>query len=116
MSAVLIADPPQAYAAWQAGQLQVAAAAPGQAQGEAVFQAACAKCHAVRGTAAAGHDGPDLTHLMSRTTLAAGPSPNTLGALEGWVANPQATKPGARMPAALLDGPQLQSVGAIWRR
>ena len=112
MSAVLIADPPEVYAAWQAGQLQAAANAPDQTQGAAVFQKACAKCHAVRGTPAAGHDGPDLTHLMSRTTLAAGAMPNTLGALEGWIANPQGTKPGALMPAVLLDGPQLQSVSA----
>ena len=54
--------------------------------------------------------GPDLTHLMSRATLAAGTVPNTIGGLSGWIGNPQALKPGARMPKTYLSGPQLSAV------
>jgi len=108
MSAVVIAESPAAYAAWQVHQRALAAA--DASQGRAVFSQACAKCHAVRGTDAKGPDGPDLTHLMTRASLAAGAVPNTLGALEGWIANPQGVKPGAQMPATHLTGPQLQAV------
>jgi cytochrome c oxidase subunit 2 len=110
MGLTVIAEPAAAFAAWRSGQRR--AAPPAQGEGPAVFARRCAKCHAVRGTDAAGPDGPDLTHLMSRRTLAAGAAPNTLGGLEGWIANPQGVKPGALMPAAFLTGPQLQSVAA----
>jgi cytochrome c oxidase subunit 2 len=49
---------------------------------------------------------------MSRATLAAGTVPNTLSGLEGWIANPQALKPGARMPATDLSGPELGQLTA----
>jgi cytochrome c oxidase subunit 2 len=110
MSAVVIAEPMADFRAWQAGQLKAATGQSGE--GRALFEGRCAKCHAVRGTSATGALGPDLTHLMSRGAIAAGAAPNTLGALEGWVANPQGIKPGALMPASYLTGPQLQSVAA----
>ena len=72
----------------------------------------CANCHAVRGTEFAGRAGPDLTHLASRVTLAAGTMPNTRGDLAAWVADPQRAKPGNRMPTVPMTGPQLQSVVA----
>ena len=58
--------------------------------GRQVFQAHCAVCHAIRGSDAAGILGPDLSHLMSRRTLAAGFLANTPGNLAGWIADPQA--------------------------
>jgi cytochrome c oxidase subunit 2 len=39
-----------------------------------------------------------LGEVASRRTLAAGLLPNTPGHLGGWIANPQALKPGSRMP------------------
>ena len=42
---------------------------------------------------------PDLTHLMSRQTLAAGMVPNTPEELRRWVDDPQQIKPGCLMPA-----------------
>jgi cytochrome c oxidase subunit 2 len=56
----------------------------------------------VRGTPAGGIAGPDLTHVASRRTLAAGAVPNTPGHMAGWIANPQALKPGSRMPPVPL--------------
>jgi cytochrome c oxidase subunit 2 len=105
MAAYVIADPPDVFEAWRQAQTQPVVAAT--SVGAGLFIAHCGDCHAVRGTQATGGGGPDLTHLMSRSTLAAGTVPNTLSGLEGWVANPQALKPGALMPATDLSGPEL---------
>ena len=59
----------------------------------------CVNCHRVRGTPAQGTYAPDLTHLMSRKTLASGMVPNTPENLRRWVADPQQIKPGCLMPA-----------------
>ena len=67
----------------------------------------CVSCHTVRGTAAAGTAGPDLTHLASRATLGAGVSPNDANHLAAWVRNAQALKPGALMPSFSLSDAQL---------
>jgi cytochrome c oxidase subunit 2 len=58
----------------------------------------CASCHQIRGTAAQGLVGPDLTHLASRSTLAADEIPNDPSELAAWIRDPQAIKPGTRMP------------------
>lgn len=100
------------FEAWRAGQRQAARApaAAAAVRGQQVFAAHCAKCHTVRGTKADGRDGPDLTHLMSRSSIAAGTVPNNVGALSGWVANAQAVKPGAHMPAMQLAPEDLHAV------
>ena len=59
---------------------------------------------------AGGSVAPDLTHLMSRGTLAAGLLENTPSALAGWIAQPSAVKPGTQMPDLYLSGPQLSAV------
>lgn len=71
--------------------------------GRRVFERqACVSCHAVKGTVAAGRFGPDLTHLMSRSTIASGIVVNTPDHLLAWIANPNAMKPGVLMPAMHL--------------
>ena len=110
MALYVIADPAPVFEAWRQGQIRPAADAA--SAGEAVFQAHCNKCHTVRGTAATGAAGPDLTHLMSRRTIASGTLPNTRGTIAGWIANPQALKPGSTMPASNLTGPELNAVSA----
>jgi cytochrome c oxidase subunit 2 len=83
------------------------------AVGEQVFTgSACALCHTIRGTGAGGAIGPDLTHLAGRRTLAAGLLPNTPGNLAGWIANPQAIKPGTIMPVVPLQPDQLHNLVA----
>ena len=72
----------------------------------------CINCHAVQGTAANGTFGPDLTHLMSRDTIASGAAPNTEEELRRWVENPDSIKPGSKMPAMGLDKQQLDEVTA----
>ncbi|WP_214414016.1 cytochrome c oxidase subunit II [Sphaerisporangium fuscum] len=109
----IVAQPPDAFAAWLAGQARPAAApARGAAAlGLRVLQsAACASCHTVRGTTANGRIGPDLTHVASRRFLAAGAVPNTRGFLAGWIADSQTIKPGNKMPPQPLPSQQLQAL------
>lgn len=71
----------------------------------------CGDCHAVRGTRADGRLGPDLTHVGSRTTIAAGTFPRNVGTLAGWIASAQHLKPGNRMPSFdRLSGPDLRAI------
>jgi Heme/copper-type cytochrome/quinol oxidases, subunit 2 len=102
MAMHVIADEPAAFQRWIAAQRQ-SAAAPSDtlaARGAQLFQTgACALCHTVRGTAAAGMIGPDLTHVGSRATIAAGTLANTTENLDAWIANAPSLKPGTRMPA-----------------
>jgi cytochrome c oxidase subunit 2 len=79
--------------------------------GQQVFLgSSCVYCHAVEGTNATGDLGPDLTHLASRRTLAAGTVPNNRGNLGGWIVAPHTIKPGSLMPPTQLTGPELQAL------
>ncbi len=92
-----------------AGNTQAAGAAQGinAHDGQLVFeQQACINCHTVAGTVANGRYGPDLTHLMSRGTLAAGAMPNTPENLKAWIDDPSTFKPGSLMPAMHLTDRQ----------
>ncbi len=112
MILTVFADPPDVYERWRKAQL-AAATAPGTDEGrlgEATFIQRCGACHTVRGTRAGGSLGPDLTHLMSRSTIAAGMLPNNAGYLSGWIADPQGQKPGALMPRPDLSGPDLAHI------
>lgn len=98
MAFEVIAVSETAFATWRAAQAQPALAEA--SRGRAVFASVgCGACHSVRGTEANGRMGPDLTHLASRRTLAAGILPNDRQTLERWIDNPDALKPGVRMPA-----------------
>lgn len=102
---------PDDFAKWVAGQRQPAIASAAVARGREVFErAACMNCHAIAGTAATGRFGPDLTHLMSRDTLASGIIPNTRANLRGWIKDPSAFKPGSRMPAMGHDESDLDAL------
>jgi cytochrome c oxidase subunit 2 len=114
MALRVIAEPRAAFETWRSAQQQNATepVTPTAVAGRDLVIARCGACHTVRGTAAGGEMGPDLTHLMSRGMIAAGAAPNTPGALTGWIADPQAIKPGARMPPTWLSGPQLAEARA----
>jgi cytochrome c oxidase subunit 2 len=110
----VVAESPDAFAAWVAHESQNAAVSPPDSlveRGEEVFLgSACVYCHAVRGTAAASDFGPDLTHLASRKTLAAGVLDNNAGNLAAWIVDPQAIKPGNLMPGFNYDADELQAL------
>ncbi len=98
---------------WVAAQRETAAAGASAAEGRMVFETtACLNCHTVRGTVGNGLYGPDLTHLMSRETIAAGAEPNTPERLRAWVRDPNVLKPGALMPAMQLDDRKLDALVA----
>ncbi|HZZ60130.1 MAG TPA: cytochrome c oxidase subunit II [Roseiarcus sp.] len=112
MVLAVFADRPDSFEAWRKDQLRDAPQPNTQetSLGERDFVQHCAACHTVRGTVAEGKLGPDLTHLMSRSTIAAGILPNNPGYLSGWIANPQNLKPGALMPDLDISGPDLASI------
>lgn len=76
----------------------------------------CSSCHNIAGTPASGQVGPDLTHLASRATIAAGTLPMNRGNLYGWVADPQSQKPGNKMPTIGLAPGELHAVVAYLER
>jgi cytochrome c oxidase subunit 2 len=100
---------------WLASQ-EATAAAPSNAeaqQGQQVFgDQPCAACHTVRGTAAIGTAGPDLTHFASRATLGAGVLTNDDQHLSEWIANAQAAKPGNLMPRLDLSADEVRALTA----
>jgi cytochrome c oxidase subunit 2 len=98
MGLLVVAQSEENFERWAASQRAAAPADTVNAQGREAFLSACGYCHTVRGTTAGGRMGPDLTHLASRRALGAGLLLNTPGNLGGWIANPQALKPGTRMP------------------
>jgi cytochrome c oxidase subunit 2 len=67
-------------------------------------------CHSISGTSARGMLGPDLTHLASRQTIAAGTLPNARGHIAGWILDPQNIKPGVLMPQHNLSPDDLQAL------
>jgi cytochrome c oxidase subunit 2 len=103
----VVVDSPSAFDSWLEHERQPAADDPAASAGRSAFLAqSCVNCHRVRGTAAQGGYAPDLTHLMSRQTLASGMVPNTPENLRRWVADPQPIKPGCLMPAFGLSDQQ----------
>jgi cytochrome c oxidase subunit II len=113
MALLVHAVPPAEYEAWAARQRQPAAE-PLDAvvrHGRDVFLGtSCVMCHTISGTTAQARMGPDLTHLASRQTIAAGMFPNNRGHLAGWISDPQSLKPGVNMPANTLPPDDLQAL------
>lgn len=113
MAFMVVVHEPEEFEAWLARE-RLPAPEPveplARAGREVFVGSACAECHTVRGTPADGRDGPDLTHIASRLTLAAGILPNTKGHLGGWIANPQAIKPGNNMPYVPLEAEEFRAL------
>lgn len=109
----VVAETPEEFGRWVKGQQEPAAAVPAaSADRAAFFRLACVNCHTIRGTDARGTFGPDLTHLMSRQTLATGVVPNDHESLLQWVKDPQTIKPGCLMPDFQLSPEELRRVVA----
>jgi cytochrome c oxidase subunit II len=113
MSFEIVAETKEQFAEWLSNQAKssVQPSTPQATRGQQVFMThACVLCHSIRGTSAGSRNGPDLTHLASRATIAAGTLPNTVGNLGGWILNAQSIKPGCRMPPNQLSGSELQDL------
>ena len=101
MQIAVVAERRPQFERWVRTEAQPAAAV---GDGLKVFKEnGCADCHAIRGTDARAQVGPDLTHVASRATLAAGTIPNDRAHLREWIDDPQHVKPGAKMPKLPLS-------------
>jgi cytochrome c oxidase subunit 2 len=110
MGMLVVAESPADYARWEGAQ-RAPAAEPADAlaaEGRRVFESGtCAMCHAVQGTLANAHRAPDLTHVASRSTLAAVALDNTPANRAAWIQDPQRFKPGSNMPPVTLPPEQM---------
>lgn len=115
MALLVIAESPQQYDQW-VSRSRASASEPTDAsaqRGRQVFlESTCAMCHAIGGTPANARHAPDLTHVASRRTLAAGALRNEPSALAAWIVDPQHFKPGANMPANGLPPADLHALVA----
>jgi cytochrome c oxidase subunit 2 len=113
MAMYVDAQQPADFQRWlrsQAAPAQ-AATAPAAQQGQQAFMSdACASCHTIRGTPAKGDVGPDLTHVGSRSTLAALTIPNNPAQLKRWLRDPSQVKPGSLMPDLGLSQRDIDSL------
>lgn len=116
MALHVIAHEPAQFEAWLAAQARPARepADPFLARGRQAFiDQRCGACHTIRGVSRTTSLGPDLTHVGSRLHIAAGTLRNHRGTLGGWIADPQAVKPGVRMPGASgMDGDTLRALAS----
>jgi len=107
----VVVEPAADFEKWAAAQKMNAASDPQLESARNTFLSLnCINCHTVSGTIAKGTFGPDLSHLMSRTTLASGMISNTPGNLHAWVKDPQAIKRGNLMPNMQLNPRELDEV------
>lgn len=113
MAMHVVVHEPEEFISWQAAARRWARTPTDTlaARGQEVFMAGrCVLCHAIAGTPAGSRVGPDLTHVASRRTLAAGTLPNTRGNLAAWITDPQGIKPGANMPPNALSPADLDAL------
>ena len=109
----VIVETPEDFEKWLANQKRPAMDVVSVAEGRRVFETtACVDCHTVVGTNARGKFGPDLTHLMTRATIASGAATNTQENLRLWIKEPDAIKPGSLMPAMQLSEQEIDAVTA----
>jgi len=106
-------DSPQQFNQWVQQQRMPTLNNDAVAEGRRIFETtSCVNCHAVSGTVADGRFGPDLTHLMSRDTIASGAAPNNRENLRAWIQDPDSIKPGSLMPAMQLSEKDMDALTA----
>lgn len=99
MAFAAVAMEPVEFEAWLDMRSRPSTGVRSNADGRALFERErCGDCHRVDGMQAQSTKGPDLSHLGSRLTIAAGQMNNDTEALARFIANPRALKPGANMP------------------
>jgi cytochrome c oxidase subunit II len=109
----VVVEPRAEFEKWLNDQKQTATQDATVAAGRHVFETqSCINCHTISGTVATGRFGPDLSHLASRQTIAAGAADNTPAELRSWIRDPDGIKPGCLMPAMNLNDQQLDQLTA----
>ena len=114
MQFVVFVDSADDYQTWLSANAAGAAPTESLAQsGRQLFEStSCAGCHTVRGTSALGTNGPDLTHVGSRSTIAAGTLDNTPDGMADWLRHTQTLKHGALMPQVQLTDAEVSDLVA----
>jgi cytochrome c oxidase subunit 2 len=112
MSLDIVAQDMPAFQAWEERQKTMPQQPAGEqaAAGQNIFMNNCAACHTIRGTPAVGIYAPDLTHLQSRSRIAAGLMTNTPKHLKKWIAHAQELKPGSLMPDIGLSADEVSAL------
>lgn len=113
MRLTVVADPPRTFDTWLAAQQQPGANLANHQEGAQLYvNNACGGCHTIQGLSD-GKAAPDLTHIGSRTTIAAGELQNTPENMARWMKNPQDVKPGALMPNFHFTDEQARQLAAL---
>lgn len=113
MRFTVVAESPEDFNNWlNAGQQSsIQPATDLQKRGQEIFlTTSCVQCHTIQGTIAAARVGPNLTHIASRSFIAAGSLENTREHLQRWVTDPQLIKPGIKMPMNNYSPEDLQAL------
>lgn len=110
----VVVMPRNSFDEWLAQQAGVARrpSTPLESRGHDLFmQNGCGACHRIAGTVANGTVGPDLTHVGSRLSIAAGTLPSDVGPMAEWISHPAAIKDGVLMPPyPMLDSDELVAI------
>jgi cytochrome c oxidase subunit 2 len=113
MRFMVIAQSPDEFDAWYASaqQRSVQPSTDSQKLGQQIFlQSVCTQCHTISGTPAAGRVGPNLTHVASKPYIASGSLVNDREDLMNWISDPQAIKPGIKMPMNTYSPEELNAL------
>jgi cytochrome c oxidase subunit II len=119
MAFVVVAEPSDDFERWIQAQRRTAEQPQSDAEQRGLYlvqRSACVMCHTIRGTAAGGRMGPDLTHVASRGTILAATAPRTPENLHRLIRDPQQFKPGVRMPALNLSDADRAAIVAYLER
>jgi cytochrome c oxidase subunit II len=115
MGLLVVAESREDFERWREHQIS-SAIPPGDEErqrGMEVFLSKpCVMCHQIRGTDAGGKIAPDLTHVGSRHTIAAGTLETTRGNIAAWIVDPHGVKPGVNMPTIQLEPEEVQPLAS----
>ncbi|SDR54150.1 cytochrome c oxidase subunit 2 [Paraburkholderia fungorum] len=114
MAFEVVAQTPDEFNAWRDAQARPIALTNADTvdAGKQLFAERCAGCHMIRGTDAVGRQAPDLTHLGSRRSIAAGALTNTPDHLLDWIQHAQRIKPESLMPDIPLSASDAAALSA----
>ena len=108
----VIAMPPEEFRSWLEAEAEsaIVPSSPDLERGAQIFiNTGCGACHEIRGTAAGGTIGPNLTHVGSRRSIGAATLTISADAFADWIENNQHIKPENRMPPfGILDDAELE--------
>ncbi|HJQ95633.1 MAG TPA: cytochrome c oxidase subunit II [Acidimicrobiia bacterium] len=119
MRARAVAMTEEEFSSWISSQQEPApqpAEGSEAAAGLEVFLNRCTQCHTIDPFNVVALDqfsGPDLTHFMSRETIAGGALEYSPANLTRWLANPPQVKPGSFMPDLGLTQEEIDSLIAL---